>query len=328
MSFAALIREVGRGQHGSRDLSEDDAYRVYGAMLDGGMPDLELGGLTLALRMKTESLSELLGFHRAVQERLGRLQAHTRGPLPVVIATYNGARRQPNLTPLLALLLKRFGIPVLVHGELSGHGERIASAYVFRELGILPCASLAHAQQAMDGDGLAFVPTAALSAGLAALLALRSRLGVRNSAHTLVKLMDPFHGESLRICSATHPAYLAKMREFFAATGERALVLRGAEGEPYANPKRRPQLEFFQNGASAVLFDAEVGSSRILPSLPAAIDAPTTAAWIKRALEGTAPLPLPIVNQLACCLYGAGYTHDLSQAKTIVASETNSLAAA
>lgn len=328
MSFAALIREVGRGQHGSRDLSEDDAYRVYGAMLDGGMPDLELGGLTIALRMKTESLSELVGFHRAVQERLGRLKVRSGAALPVVIATYNGARRLPNLTPLLALLLKRFGIPVLIHGELTGHGDRIASAYVFRELGILPCASLAHAQQAIDGDGLAFVPTPALSAGLAALLALRSRLGVRNSSHTLVKLMDPFHGQSLRVCGVTHPAYLGKLREFFAATGERALILRGGEGEPYANPKRRPRLELFQGGASEVLFDAEAGSTRVPPSLPAAIDAPTTAAWIKRALEGTTPLPMPIVNQLACCLYGAGYTHDLSQAKTIVASETNSLAAA
>jgi hypothetical protein len=40
------------------------------------------------------------------------------------------------------------------------------------------------------------------------------------------------------------------------------------------------------------------------------------------------PLPLPLVNQIACCLYGAGYTQDLNQAKAIAAVETGSLIAA
>ena len=43
---------------------------------------------------------------------------------------------------------------------------------------------------------------------------------------------------------------------------------------------------------------------------------------------GLVPVPLPLVNQIACCLYGAGYTDDMNQAKAIVAVETGSLAAA
>ena len=35
----------------------------------------------------------------------------------IVIPRYNGARRQPNLTPLLAQGLARAGVPVLVHGD-------------------------------------------------------------------------------------------------------------------------------------------------------------------------------------------------------------------
>ncbi|MCL5061273.1 MAG: (2Fe-2S)-binding protein, partial [Candidatus Thermoplasmatota archaeon] len=38
----------------------------------------------------------------------------------VVLPTYHGVREHPHLTPLLALLLKSFGIPVLVHGVLEG----------------------------------------------------------------------------------------------------------------------------------------------------------------------------------------------------------------
>jgi hypothetical protein len=34
-----------------------------------------------------------------------------------------------------------------------------------------------------------------------------------------------------------------------------------------------------------------------------------------------------VVNQLACCLYGAGYAEDFNQAKAMAAVETGSLAA-
>ena len=43
MSYAQYIREIGRGAEGARDLSSDDARQLYAAMLDGGVPDLELG---------------------------------------------------------------------------------------------------------------------------------------------------------------------------------------------------------------------------------------------------------------------------------------------
>ena len=39
-------------------------------------------------------------------------------------------------------------------------------------------------------------------------------------------------------------------------------------------------------------------------------------------------MPLPVVNQVACCLYGAGYTVDMNQAKAIAAVQTGSLLAA
>ncbi|MEI6302023.1 MAG: DNA-binding protein YbiB [Betaproteobacteria bacterium] len=332
MSFERYIKEIGRGTNGSHDLGTEDAHQLFGAMLDGGVPDLELGAILLALRVKTESVPELLGFARAAAERVHRLQmpAGAGEVRPVVIASYNGARRQPNLTPLVALLLQRMGLPVLVHGTLEGQG-RVASAYIFRELGILPCATLGQAQAAMDNDRLAFVPTAVLAPGLANLLSLRSRLGVRNSGHTVAKLIDPFvggGGNSLKLVSVTHPEVLLKLREYFIATGDTALLMRGTEGEPYANPRRRPKIEFFRDGAGQVLFEQEHTPADQLVQLEQNIDAKATAEYIRKVMGGTAHLPLPIVNLLACCLHGAGYTTDFNQAKAIVAVETRSVAAA
>ena len=327
MTFAHYIKEIGRGAVGAGDLSEQEACLLFGAILDGGVPELELGAILVALRMKSESLDELLGFYNALNDRLFRLQIPAGKAKPVILPTYSGARDEPNLLPLLALLLQRFGVPVLVHGTLNGNG-RVASAYILRELGIMPCANLAQAQEAIDGDGIVFVPTAVLAPGLAEVLSLRGRLGVRSSAHSIAKLIDPFAGESLRVVSASHPPFLAKIHELLLATGAHALALRSTEGEVFANPTRRPQLVYFSDGASQVLFEAEVGPSKGAPALPAGIDAVTTAAWIKRVLAGEVPVPLPLVNQLACCLFGAGYTADMNQAKAIVAVETGSLAAA
>jgi len=322
MHYAHYIKEIGRGAEGSRNLPYDEAKELYGAMLDGGVPDLELGAIAIALRVKGESLDEMLGFFDATRERTHALKVPAGRCRPVVLPTYNGSRKEANLTPLLALLLKRMGVPVLVHGLIEGFG-RVTTAQVLRELGVMPCITPTQAQAALDEHDIAFVPTATLSPGLANLLALRSRLGVRNSAHSLVKMLDPFQGEGLLISAATHPAFMDLMRDMMLAEALPSLLLRGTEGEPFANPKRRPRIEYLHDGLSDVLFDAEHDSLKALPNLPESNDAVATAKWTRRVLDSQLPLPVPIANQLACCLYASGYVEDFNQAKAIVAVETN-----
>lgn len=320
MNYAHYIKELGRGSEGARDLSFDEARHLFGAMLDGGVPELELGAIVIALRLKGESIDEMLGFLAALSERHNTMQRPEGRLRPVVIPSYNGARKGINLTPLLALLLKRFGIPVLVHGLIEGYG-RVTSAQVFREFGLMPCVSVLQGQQMLDESGIAFVPLSAISPGLNAMLLLRSRLGLRNSAHSLVKMLDPFKGQGVVMASATHPEYLETMRDVLCASGVHALLLRATEGEPYANPKRRPRIERLHDGISDVLFEAEHDSLKTLPVLPELCDAKTTADWIRKVLAGEAALPSPIANQLACCLFAAGYADDINQAKAIVAVE-------
>ena len=324
MSYAHYIKEIGRGAEGARNLSRDDACQLYAAMLDGGVPDLELGAIILGLRVKGESLDEMLGFLSAVDQRTNRLDMPQGRVRPVVLPTYNGARKEANLTPLLALLLQRFGVPVLVHGLLEGFG-RVTSGLIFRELGIMPMASSLQAEAMLTEQGLAFLPLTALCPGIHNLLALRSRMGVRNSAHSLVKMLNPFRGDSVVVAPATHPDFIDLMRETLMANGQRALLLRGTEGEPFANPKRRPRLEFIHDGAADILFEAEHESLRALPNLPEASDAVSTAKWIRRILDKQVPLPKPLANQLACLLFASGYAEDFNQAKAIVAVEATGL---
>lgn len=326
MAYAFYIKEIGRGKEGARDLTAPEAYHLFSALLDGGVPELELGAILMTLRMKGETVSEILGFQRAVEERTHQLRFES-AVRPVVIPTYNGAKHAPNLLPLVALLLTRLGIPVLIHGVLHGEG-RVATVYLLRELGILPSVTLTQAEAQLDADGLAFLPTQALAPGLASLLALRGRLGVRNVAHTLAKLVNPFCGDAVLMLSASHPYYLGLLRDYLVATGQRGLLMRATEGEAFANPKRRPRIEYFTDARTEVLYEEEAAPLAVLPNLPQGIDAAASAAWIRRALAGEVPVPLPILHQLACCLYASGYSADMHQAKAVVTLATRGLSAA
>jgi len=324
MRTMQVIKQIAQPGGSARDLAEGEAHELFAGMLDGGLPDLELGAALIALHLKSESGGELLGFHRALQERLYRLRTPSAQARPVVLPAYGGARTEHNLLPLLGLLLRRLAVPVLFHGTLEGSG-RLASVYILRELGVLPSGSLLQAQATLEAERIAFVPTAVLCPGLATLLAMRNRLGVRNSSHLVAKLLDPFGGDGVLVIGASYPQTLDKLAGVLLDLGACALLLASTEGEPFASPRRRPRIEHFHRGVQQVLFEEEAGPVRPVASLPAGIDAHATAQWMRLALAGEAPIPRPLVNQLACCLYASGYTDNMNQAKAIAAMEAGSL---
>jgi len=73
-----------------------------------------LGAVLIALRMKGETVEELAGMMDALAGHLIPIRMPARRALPLVIPTYNGARKLPNLLPLLAMKVAREGIPVRV----------------------------------------------------------------------------------------------------------------------------------------------------------------------------------------------------------------------
>jgi len=197
-----FIKEIGRGKKGARDMSRDDAYQLYAAMLDGRVSDLEMGGIMLAMRIKGESVNEIAGFLEAAEESFVKLSLPRTKYAPVVIPSYNGSRNMPNLTPLLALLLARRGVPVLIHGVTTDPG-RVTTAEILRYLGISFAENDTKAVSQLLEGHLVFIPIEHLAPRLAKLLSLRRILGVRNSAHTLVKIIQPFAEPALRLTSYT-----------------------------------------------------------------------------------------------------------------------------
>lgn len=297
MDATRFIKEIGRGAKGARDLLRADAEVLFGAILDGKIDELQLGALLIGMRIKGESNEELLGFKAALDARTPQISLPGNSPRLVVIPSYNGARRQPNLVPLLALLLARAGIPVLIHGRYDFE-TRVDPSSLMTALGIPNANSIEHAGQLLGKHRVAFIDLAQLLPKLDALLALRPRLGLRNSGHSMVKLLDPMRGASVRLVAVTHPEYLDKMRQFLLANSGRALLLRGTEGEAYANPRRRPQLESFIDGCHDIAYPAAEGGAPPLDGIPDTAENAATAALISDMLVGRVSIPQPILAQL------------------------------
>lgn len=297
MNYAPIIKEIGRGAKGSRALDRDAAASVFGDMLDQTVPGIELGAILIALRVKSESLDELLGFKRAMDARCAQV-AVPAGPRCVVLPSYNGARRQANLMPLVAMLLAREGIPVLIQGR-HDFETRVSPLELLAALDIQPARDAAAAGEQLAERRLACIGVDQLLPGLDALLALRLRMGVRNSAHTMAKLLDPCHNRSVRVVAVTHPEYLERMDAFLRVDGGHAMLLRGTEGEIYANPRRCPEMKTYANGEGRIAVAGEEGGAPPLAGLPDAPSVADNAALIRAMLAGEQAIPAPILAQVA-----------------------------
>jgi anthranilate phosphoribosyltransferase len=295
MAIGHFIKEIGRGKDGARALSREQAADMFGQILDGAVTDLEIGAFCLAMRIKGETPDEMCGFLDAAHQRLTKIQAcPTPSPrAAIVIPSYNGARKLPVLTPLLALLLAREGFPVVLHGTAT-EDKRVFTSEVLAALGV----TIQHAMEPVAKGQVAFYPTALLNAGLQRLLDVRRVVNLRNPAHSLVKLLLPCEGAQVLVTSYTHPEYAESMQQVLCRMQSTALLIRGTEGEAVADPRRLPKMRCILRGQVEAELAQQAGSLTSLPELPAC-DALSTARYIQAVLDDSLPVPLPIALQVA-----------------------------
>lgn len=311
MDYRKIIKEIGRGKNHARDLDQDTARGLYTRMLDGDVADLEMGAILLSMRIKGEGEAEMLGFYEAMQQKTMRLTPPVGKPMPIVIPSYNGARKQANLTPLLAMLLHKLGFPVVVHG-VSEDPTRVITETIFELMGVEPTRHAGQAQAKLDGHQPVYIPVGALCPPLERQLNLRWQLGVRNSAHTLAKLATPFAEDAaLRLSSVSHPEYVGKVAKFFSDIGGRSLLMHGTEGEVYANPLRCPQITLIDAAGARVVNERQSEQADAPVALPTAKDPQTTAQWIERCVAGVESVPQSLKIQMACCLLATGEVSSL-----------------
>ncbi len=152
--FAPFVRILGKGQKGSRGLTEDEAYQAMGMLLDGKVEDTQLGAFLMLLRFKEESPEELAGFARAVRERVNAPSIAVDIDWPA----YAGKRRQLPWFMLAARALANNGVRILMHGGGRHTAGRMYAEDLLEALAIHSCKSWDEVAEHLDQDNIAFIP--------------------------------------------------------------------------------------------------------------------------------------------------------------------------
>jgi anthranilate phosphoribosyltransferase len=291
------LKEIARGRNGARDLSREQSRALWEAVFAGQLHDMALGALLVGWRIKGETVEELAGMMDALAPHLATLHPPVRRALPIVIPTYNGSRKLPNVLPLLALLMAREGVPVLLHG-VAHEPNRVSSFEILALLGHAPASNVHEAELGLERDNIASLPVSVLSPALAKLLDARLVTGVRNSGHTVAKLLLPANlapNQAFRLVAVTHPDFHSLMREHFTSSPGHAFLMRGVEGEPVVRlhaPQPIEQVDPSGALVTRLLRDCEA------PQLPGR-DAQSTAQWTRDILDGKIEVPAAIAQQAA-----------------------------
>ena len=304
-------------------LATSEMTTLWGAILDGALDDIEMGAVVAALAVAGETREELAALYRAARERMVRWDPPVRGGV-VTIASYGLVPGEALGVALACALLRRFEVSVVIHGVLDSPCG-VSSAAVLRELGILPCASFAQADEKLSTEGVAFLPSQLVSPSLASLIALRGRLGIVNAAHLVATVLDPTQGRATRLVMSAGGASDRLERLDEEAEGD-LLSLRWPAGRSPLNLSIRPRIERIHGGLREVLFEADAQETPTALA-PPPDDAAGMAQWIQRATDGSVPVPVPALSLAAACLYAVGNAPDFTQAKAIAAIHAGRLAA-
>lgn len=232
--FAPIIRALGKGKEGSRNLTQDEARRAMAMILAGETHPMQLGAFLMLLRVKEESAEEVAGFVQAVRDTLALPQNMPEVRLDW--SAYAGKRRQLHWFVLSALLLAENGIATFMHGTTGYDPDRLFVPEILKALGIAEAGSLQEAAEQIRASNFAFVSLAHISPVMHEIMLYRPILGLRSPVHTVARMLNPLAAEAV-IEGIFHPGYRDIHQGAALVLGtRRAAVLKGEGGEPERNP--------------------------------------------------------------------------------------------
>ncbi len=230
VTMQTLIAKVGKGEKGAKDLTYQEAASAMRLLLEGTATPAQAGAFLIAMRIKSESVTELAAFTSVAREYVP--------PLPVPagiefldIPTYAGKQDSWHVLLPAAIVACAAGVPVLLHGY-DGVPNRVSTAAVAARLGIPTDLDPKQATECLAQKGLAYLDVGLYHPLVFRFLELRKELGVRSFFQPIARMLNPGRAR-VSIIGMSHPPYFEKTAESLRMLGTpQALVVRGLEGEP------------------------------------------------------------------------------------------------
>lgn len=225
-----LIAKVGKGEKGAKDLTYAEAQEAMRLLLESVATPAQVGSFLVAMRIKSESVSELAAFTATAREYAPPLLFPSDLNL-VDIPTYAGKQDSWHVLLPAAIVAAAAGVPILLHGYDDVPG-RLATATVAARLGIPVELDPKQSADFLVKHGLAYLDIGLYHQLVFRFLELRKELGVRSLFQPVSRMLNPARARA-SIIGMSHPPYFEKIAEALRMLGApRALILRGLEGEP------------------------------------------------------------------------------------------------
>ena len=295
------------------DLGENEARDVMSEIMTGQSTPVQIAAFLTALRMKGETLDELVGFARVMREQAKPLwEGHP--PDTLDTAGTGGDRSGTfNISTAAAFVAAGAGARVAKHGNRSV-SSRSGSADVMEALGVDIQMPVEKLRKGLEEIGIGFLFAQAFHRSMKYVMPVRSEIKVRTVFNILGPLANPASAR-FQVIGVNSPDILELMANAANRLGvTHAFVVHGTDGIDeisVAAPTRIVECHDSKLN-SFVLRPEDLG---VVPSSLDSIqggDARTNAGIVRKVLEGVkGPHRDAVLLNAAAAITAAGLAKDL-----------------
>ncbi|HSD49923.1 MAG TPA: anthranilate phosphoribosyltransferase [Candidatus Methylomirabilis sp.] len=230
-----VIRKVVEG----KNLTRDEAFAVMDSIMSGQATDAQIAAFLTALRMKGETVEELVGFARVMREKVSlvktrhRVQASLSGTdremLVDTCGTGGDATGTFNVSTATAFVVAGAGIPVAKHGNRSV-SSLCGSADVVEALGVRLDLPPERVGKCVDEVGIGFCYAPLLHKAMKYVMLARKEIRIRTVFNILGPLTNPARA-SAQVIGVYDGRLTEVMAQVLKELGTvRAFVVHGEDG--------------------------------------------------------------------------------------------------
>ncbi|WP_374308725.1 anthranilate phosphoribosyltransferase [Methylocella sp.] len=222
----ALKPLIARLSTGAR-LSRDEAARAFEQIFAGEATPAQIGALLMALRLRGETIDEIVGAVGALRERMLRVAAP---PDAIdIVGTGGDGHGTYNVSTLASVVVAACGVPVAKHGNRAA-SSRSGSSDVLSALGVRIGLSPAEVEACLARTGLAFMSAQTHHAAMRHAAQARAELGHRTIFNLIGPLSNPA-GVTRQLLGVYSPDWLRPLAQALRTLGsERVWLVHGADG--------------------------------------------------------------------------------------------------
>ncbi len=203
-----------------KDLTREEAARVAELILSGQATEVEIAGLLTALRMKGETVDEILGFASVLRSKANTISPKCENYVDLV-GTGGDCTYSFNISTTSAFVTAGAGLPVAKHGNRS-ISSRSGAADVLEALGVNISADPDVVQRCVEEAGVGFMMAPHFNPCMKYVGPVRKGLGIRTVFNILGPLSNPSRAKKMVV-----GVYDPKMAETIAKVMSQLGVERG-----------------------------------------------------------------------------------------------------